>query len=651
MFIGLILWTAGVAAQEPLALLDQVVPNSIADCVPEKNDQMMRVAKSLEERAAQAALREWSATPLQGLRTLEELIATKQHIDAKLAQVIQLRTEFVKLAASPQRRKRIRSYLRATSLLIDLSGRLRYVLRDAIDYVAYAVEPNPEHFNQLLDVLLEQRVSVGASVLTYVLHDPPEGSGVEPFADQVKQKTLRLFALTAETSVLPALAEFVRQESTPTPLLVQAIETIRSIGLPQDKRPGQDPSLPDPAITAGELHQLLEARRAPAEFAERQAELVNWLSQRMEHGVLADRFRVGGLELLPGDWLLMRNPSPYNLFTDISPGLFTHVGVVGVEQDSYGRRRFVIVDLPERGDRIPATNTDLYLLRTVHYFLLRHSDPEVGRKMGLVASSLVGNESQFDLTFRTDRVAAWRGKLDKQTRIHTYCAGFLLLCAQETAAPREEFFPISELPAAGHCPENLGKLGLAIGSDFVSPTGAIFSPNLDIVAEREPMYSPGREIKESIYNDFASCMVTKPLTPSPDTYQALREKVAGLAKYNPWLAKALARVNRVSEHLDLESAAKAAAVIETLDEIADSHRGEFVQARQALLAGPLDALQARGADAATIELFQSYRQQHAGLFRRLLDGQLTPRELRISLVDYYCQRGQRRLRERFFPEE
>ena len=650
-FIGLILWAAVAAADEPLGLIDQAVPRNAADCLSEKNEQLAAAALSLEERLAGAALRDWNATPVLGLRALEELIGAKQRVDSHLERVIRMRTEFVGLPPGPDRRDRIRNYLRATSQLIDLSGRIRYTLRDAVDLVAYAVEPDPEQFSRLLDLLLEYRVSVGASIMVYVLRDPPPDAGLEPFPAAVKQKALRLFALTAETSTLPALAEFVRQEQTSTTLLLQAIETMRAIGLPQDKRVGQDPELPEPAITARELVTILRPRQAPSALAGQYGELMSWLEQRAARGVLGDTFHVGGMDLQPGDWLLMRNPSPYNLFTDLSPGLFTHVGVVGVEQDAEGRRRFVIVDLPERGDRIPATNADIYLLRTVHYFFLRHKDPEVGRKMGLVASSLIGNESQFDLTFRTGRVASLRGKLDKQTRVHTYCAGFLLLCAQETSADRDDFFPIAESAAAGHCPSNLAKLGLAIGKDFVSPTGAIFSPQLQLVAQREPMYSPGREIKESVYDEFAACMVLKPLTPSPDTYQALRAKLAGLAKYNPWLAKALAKANRVSEHVDLEAAAKAAAVIETLDEIADSHRDDFMQARHALLAGPLEELRDRGADTDRIEQFETYRQQHSGLLRRLVQGQLTPRELRISLVDYYCQRGRQKLRARFFPDD
>ncbi len=48
-------------------------------------------------------------------------------------------------------------------------------------------------------------------------------------------------------------------------------------------------------------------------------------------GLTEETYRLGPFEVQPGDWLLMRNPSPYNLFTDLSPGLFTHVGVVTLE--------------------------------------------------------------------------------------------------------------------------------------------------------------------------------------------------------------------------------------------------------------------------------------------------------------------------------
>ena len=127
----------------------------------------------------------------------------------------------------------------------------------------------------------------------------------------------------------------------------------------------------------------------------------------------------------------------------------------------------------------------------------------------LVAADMIGNPTQFDLTFRTSRVLAVKGQPLKGATIHTYCAGFLLLCAQATPAPREAFFPFSETPARGNTLQNLATLGMTIGVEFVSPTGAIFSPRLQIVGRREPMYHPGREIQEAIYDHFANDMLHK----------------------------------------------------------------------------------------------------------------------------------------------
>jgi hypothetical protein len=345
----------------------------------------------------------------------------------------------------------------------------------------------------------------------------------------------------------------------------------------------------------------------------------------------------------------MRNPSPYNLFTDLSPGLFTHVGLVAVEQGSDGIRRFVIVDLPERGTSIPATPVDAYLQRTLHFFFLRHEDAEVCRGLGQAAGELIGNESQFDLNFRTSRIRELQGRPLRGAAIHTYCAGLLLIAAQQTGRPREEFFPIVEAAAGGHTPANLQRIGLSLGDDFVSPTGAMFSPRLNIVGQREPMYDPGREVQEAVFDHFASCLRERELSPSPDAFQALRQSVAALAKDRPWLARALARASHVSEHLDLEAAARAATVVENLDEIAEGNLKAFVEARQAVLAGPLDDPTRQQLAPEELRQLETYQQQHADLCRAWGEGRVNSRQVRLQLVRYYVDRGRRQLEERFFP--
>ena len=131
------------------------------------------------------------------------------------------------------------------------------------------------------------------------------------------------------------------------------------------------------------------------------------------------------------------------------------------------------------------------------------------------AASLIGNETQFDMTFRTDRVTDRHGQELKGKKIHTYCAGLLLLCALESGRSREEFFPIAEYPAGGKAVANLQQLGITFGADFISPTGALFSPQLEIVGRREPTYDPRREVEEAVFDHFARQLVVKDLKPAP----------------------------------------------------------------------------------------------------------------------------------------
>src|SRR6185312_2429499 len=97
----------------------------------------------------------------------------------------------------------------------------------------------------------------------------------------------------------------------------------------------------------------------------RRRELLGAREERVRAGFVGSGYRIGRFGVRAGEWVLMRNPSACNLFTALSPGLFTHVGVVALERGSDGIERMVLVDLPERGNRIPATNVETYLMRTL----------------------------------------------------------------------------------------------------------------------------------------------------------------------------------------------------------------------------------------------------------------------------------------------
>ena len=82
------------------------------------------------------------------------------------------------------------------------------------------------------------------------------------------------------------------------------------------------------------------------------------------------------------------------------------------------------------------------------------------------------------------------------------------------------------------------------------------------------MYSPAREIEQAVFDHFAAGLQDRQLSGSWDEYDALRIKLAESARNSPLLAKALARAAGVHEEMDLVSAAKTAAIVETLDEAA-----------------------------------------------------------------------------------
>ena len=642
--------------------LAAAVPRRVADCTTIAQQQVADLSRQVEASAAEelsSVQRRWDAAQEEqenvdhaheAIRLLEALLELRRSLQQYQSQVIRLRHGFAVLPETPARRNQLHCYLRIASSLTDLSGRIRYLLRDAVDEAAYVVDPFPVHFNQMLRLLTREEVSVAAEVLGYTLFDPDPNSGAVAYSNRTRAFVLELFAACRSAELLPALASFVRIPQASATLRLRAMEIIREIGLPQDPCPGQSEVLPAAVIQAAELLGILQ--QLPAGSLDRterrrRVVLLKWLNERRLRGVVGDTFRVAGHELRVGDWLLMRNPSPYNRFTDLSPGLFTHVGIVSTIQDETGKRYFVIVDLPERGDRLPATNVDIYLQRSLHYWFLRHWDLALGRRMGKTAAGWISRPTYFDLTFRTDRVRQLPRPLPADAVIHTYCTGLLLMCVLQNGGRESSFFPITERAAPGLAADNLKQLGVVMGKEVVSPTGAMFGAAMQLVGRSEPMYEPGREIRESIYDSFAQQLVSRRIQLMGTFYQQLRGRLATLSVNVPWLAKALAKANNVSERMDLQAAAKVAMVVETLDQIAEENREQFEQVRKAFseVVDPSLSVAERSSWQAQQKRL---REPHQDLWRRWLAAQLTPRQLRIELLQYYVQRGQEEVTDRFF---
>ena len=376
----------------------------------------------------------------------------------------------------------------------------------------------------LLDLLIEFRSSVGAKALVGVLAETPQPerrrrlfggnqqrAGNQPPGgnlEQTQAKLLHLIAISGNTGLLPQVAAFLLAGQTSPELAIAAAETIRTVGLPQDARPGGDKDLPAPAITARQVQARLaaiDASRCPHRW--RLAATNSSAGARpAQQGIAEESYRLENYELRPGDWLLMRNPSPYNLFTDLSPGLFTHVGVVHVRKGhrrhpADGAGRFAGARRADAGHerrRVRAADAALRVPAASR----SGGRPQDGPRR---RASLIGNETRVRLEFSHRSRARADGQPLAGKKIRTYCAGLLLLCAvADRRAERRILSGSPKFRAGGHTVENLAQLGLSFGKDFISPTGALV---LDQAADRRPARADvraAREVEEAIYDHFAA---------------------------------------------------------------------------------------------------------------------------------------------------
>jgi hypothetical protein len=643
----------GAALSQWIGYIENLVPRAATGFEPGTSEKLKPAISSAELWAVNVANLKNVSSAGQGREVIKTLLDAKQRVDRLLDSTLEIRGQFAAIPEQTQQHEAARSYLRVTAQLIDFSGRLRYLQSDVLNGGIALFTASPQDVETLLDLLIEYRSSIGASALIGQLAEPTSAKGLlrRRSGSDIQPKLLKLISVSGQSSLLPQVAEFLSRSDLPPALVIEAAETIRQVGLPQEPRPNTPKDLPSPAITARQLQPILvrlPAASLSGDLAARRSALLGWLDGQVKSGLTEESYRLGTFEVQPGDWLLMRNPSPYNLFTNLAPGLFTHVGVVTTETGADGIKRMVLVDLEERGDHMPATNVEIFVQRSLHYVFLRHPDRAIAQGMSDAARSVIGNPTEFDLNFRTDRVLELQGKPLAGRKIKTYCAGLLLLCALQTPANRAELFPLAEGPSGGNTVENLAKLGMSFGRDFSSPTGALFSPRLLLVGRREPMYDPRREVEEAVFDHFAEGLIHKTLIPSPDLYDSLRLKLAEATKLSPLLAQAMAKAVGVSADMDLVSAAKTAAVVETLDEIAFDASADFLEARDAMRGGSLDQLRKEGADQETLDLTEEYRRRHADFYKAVQSGQWSARQVRVALVQYYSEAGKRTIDERFF---
>ena len=637
-----------------LKRLQAALPRSASDCKAAQRPELVEKACTDAIAAMRRAGSPAPTAPVDDvMRRVEAVAAAQVAVDRALDDVFGLRQDFIKETDPAQRRQMLNHYLRVCNLLVDLSGRLRFQAEETFNEAAYRAAPVPALRDRILDVIAKYNSVTGAEVMSWLLFDPPANSPnkAQPATAAQKQRTLQLIVQTAAVETMPLLARFVREEKRYPDLIVAAADTLRRLGFPQDPRPGDTTELARPAITAAELVPILKQQVVrDANVAKLRDELIKGAEARRDQGFSGDVYRYGGIEARPGDWLLMRNPSPYNLVTDLAPGLFTHVGVVAAEKGTDGKRRIVAVDLTTEGTRIRTTNVEAFIRQYRNCVVLRHPDPKVAQIMAATAASVIGNEAAFDLNYRIDNVVALKGQPKQGKLIKTYCAGLLLLCGQETGIDRARLFPISEVMANDKAAKNLKDVGISFGANFVSPTGPLFSPELVIAGKRLPVYDPRVEIEDSIYNYFADCLRQRDLIPDADPMQKAKLTLAEASKTNPSLGRLLAQLNNVNPSMDLVAAAKAAHTLEHLDRAALGSGRQFMDAMFALTSGPLDQLRAQGFNDQQLTLFRNLRQQHAELYSEFLAEKLDGETLQKALQTHYTQQGKAEIAKRFKPE-
>lgn len=640
-------------AVEPIEQLERAIPRRADTWNVACVRTVAEAAFALDEWAAgQAWPPSAAAAPppadAEVVARLVRLVEAVARVDRCVESVEELRGSICGQPLPRDALDRAGQYLALLATLNKVQGRLRYMLHEAIENATYSLDASQPPFTQLLETLLRHRSRTGAEAMAYMLFDPDPSGQLKPFPPARKIECLRLLSACGATETLHDLGQFLTEPNVSSELMIEAISAIRQIGLPQDPWRGASLDEPIPPVYAAQLREILSRLVIPAEtpvLKRQRDDLLSWATQRAQHGVTGETFRWGSSQLRGGDWILVSRTSPLGSVTNLSPGIFSQAGVVTEDTGGDRKRRFLVVALPEQAEQVEATNVDLFLTRASYYLILRHTDPEVTRRMNAAARELIGNESQFDPLLNAERIAPRSGQPLQGQLVHASSGGLLLLCGQAAGRPWEEFFPIGEQPAGGQWVANLQQLGIAVGPRIVSPTGALFGSQMQIVGRGEPRYEPADEIAQAICDHCVHRLGDERLIVSPKLKQSLARHLVQVSHSTPWLSRALTRARDESAHRDLESTARAAALWDLIEATARRNALTCLSAVTALQPPPDDD----AADAVRLPSDSPLLSRHQTLFATWRAGKLNPWQLRSELVEYYIQAGCQQLDQLFFP--
>ena len=183
-----------------LARLDAYLPRSAAGFGPQDMAEFDRARmQGIEAGRRRPPKFDPPPTPEELGQIVNLLLDSKDRVDRVLNRTLELRTGLAGLDKTAQHDS-IRHFLTTTSGLIDLSGRLRYLLFDALNYAAEEGSELPAARDQFLDLLTAHRSSIGALVAVgALLFDPVStdpAERIEPTPASVKRKVLNLVAVS-----------------------------------------------------------------------------------------------------------------------------------------------------------------------------------------------------------------------------------------------------------------------------------------------------------------------------------------------------------------------------------------------------------------------------------------------------------------------
>ena len=492
------------------------------DIDPDTFREACRLAKQQSMSLADALLATPPTSLREGLARASEIFSLRPEIDR-----LRIRSDCFRNGWIPE--KNLNTQLpfinNAFTVMVgleDLLSRLMLLERDAAGVLGDDLADAPESLLALTELFIAKKSSAAALEMAFNLVDPmphrdeiprsvSQATPQDPITTEtvLRRRLIDLVRISGQTNLLEELALLTEADGVDPLARLLAARCIEQFGVPQLARLTQPVEVPQSTVTARRIATAIERVRPslpPSLQTDASSLALRLQSKAVQGAAPSETMRVMGIHFQRGDWILLREATPFTVASSLHPQCYHRIALVAHEAGTDGLGRLVVIDHTNNRLGVQVSSLDNWIAfvqeHTIAWCVLRPVDALLSQMIEQSALSLAVVRSSA-------RESNERSSVFQDRSCFSSGLAVTRSALAATGVNPAIFFPLQESSPEGILGDNLKRLGVDLPDSFCSPTGLLLSKACIPIAMKIQAFDSRCGIRSAVFEYFDRSLCTR----------------------------------------------------------------------------------------------------------------------------------------------